>query len=93
MTASQTYKVQNWVVILLINVFLGLGAWQMNRINNTLEKLNNSAIEITGVVNNMRGEIVGINKHLDKHDNKFEEQEKNIRSFYEQYDFSKIRRR
>lgn len=93
MTASQTYKVQNWVVILLINVFLGLGAWQMNRINNTLEKLNNSAIEITGAVENINSKLGAMEKRLDKHDNKFEEQEKNIRSFYEQYDFSKIRRR
>lgn len=72
MTAQTSYRVQNWLVILIINIFLALGAWQMNKINNTLEKLNDSVIRVTSAVENINDKLITVDKRLDKHDEKLE---------------------
>lgn len=72
MTTATSYKVQNWTVILIINIFLGLVAWQTNKINTNLEKLNESIIMVTSAVNNINEKMITVDKRLDKHDEKFE---------------------
>lgn len=72
MTAQTSYRIQNWLVILIINIFLALGAWQMNKINTTLEKLNDSVIRVTSAVENINEKLITVDKRLDKHDEKFE---------------------
>ena len=79
------YRVQNWVVILVINLFLALGAWQMTKINGTLEKLNESVIKLNGSVDNINNRLVIVDKRLDKHDEKFEHLWQQARDLYEKY--------
>lgn len=78
-----------WAVVVLGKLLLAGGLWQLQKMNNNIEGLTHSVIEVGSEVKRINDKMIYVDERLNKHDAKFERWESEFKNFYDTYDLKK----
>lgn len=78
-----------WAVVVMGKLLLAICIWQMQKMNNNLEGLTHSVIEVGTEVKRINDKMIYVDERLNKHDAKFERWEAEFKNFYDTYDLKK----